>query len=114
MTLRVPKPQMLDIIPAGRIRHVEARVTLRACAKQLLPLPAPVQLVSMLHDMSGLVTQNGHARIPRAAFDIENHLFFKPHQPRMGEEERKGDARRILGTEPLARNPGMRTNRKIA
>ena len=35
-------------------------------------------------------------------------LRLEPHQPRMGEIERDGDAGRVVRAEPFARDPGMR------
>src|SRR5438132_13246664 len=58
--------------------------------------------------MAGLVAENAHAVGRRAAFDVDHHLALEPHQPRMGEIERNGDAGRIVWAEPLVRDPHVR------
>src|SRR5439155_642570 len=79
----------------------------RRGAEQLLPAPAAVQLVGVLHGMAGFMTENGHAFGPGATLDIEHHLLLELHQARMGEIERNRNARRVSRTEPLARYPGV-------
>src|SRR5262245_62047313 len=105
MALRIPKPKMLDITPAGRIGPIVARVAFRGQAEQLLPASAAVQLVGLLHRMAGLMTENGHALRPSAALDVEHHFLLKLHQAGMSEIEWDGNARRAVRTEPLARYP---------
>src|SRR5258708_33376050 len=107
MTLRIPAPKVLDIAPAGRIGPVIARVTFRGRAEQLLPAPAAVQLVGVLHGMAGFMTENGHALGPGATLDFEHPFLLELHQAGMGQIERDRNARRVCRTEPLARNPGV-------
>src|ERR1035437_9237516 len=92
MALRVPAPKMLDITPAGRIGPVIERVVFRRRAEQLLPAPAALQLVGVLHGMACLVTENGHALGPGAALDLEHHFLLEFHQAGMGKIERDGNA----------------------
>src|SRR4051812_17266265 len=107
MALRIPAPQVLDIAPAGRIGPVIARVAFRGRAEQLLPAPAAVQLVGVLHGMAGFMTENGHALGPGAPFDFEHHLLLELHQAGMSEIERDRNAGRVVRAEPLARYPGV-------
>ena len=44
----------------------------------------------------------------RAAFHVDDHLALEPHQAGMREIERDGDAGRVVGAEPLVRDPGVR------
>src|SRR5437773_8962884 len=81
MALRVPAPEMLDITPAGRIGPVVERVVFRRRTEQLLPAPAALQLVGVLHGMACLVTENGHALGPGAALDLEHHFLLESHHP---------------------------------
>src|SRR5262245_25773813 len=108
MALRIPKPQMLDITPAGWIGPVVERVAFRRQTEQLLPASAAVQLVGLLHRMAGLMPENGHALGPGAALDVEHHFLLELHQAGMGEIERDGNARLAVRTEPLARYPRVR------
>ena len=64
--------------------------------------------IGVLHHVAGLVAQDAHALAPGAAFDVDDHLALEPHQPRMREIERNGDARRVVRAEPFARKPGVR------
>jgi hypothetical protein len=64
----------------------------RGRAEQLLPAPAALQLVGMLHGMACLVTENSHALGPGAALDVEHHFLLELHQAGMGEIERDGNA----------------------
>src|SRR6202035_3631686 len=57
MALRVPEPKMLDILPAGRIGPIVARVMLRGPAEQLLPTPAALQLIAVLYGMACLMAE---------------------------------------------------------
>src|SRR6266567_6001604 len=107
MALRIPAAQVLDIAPAGRIGPVIARVAFRGRAEQLLPAPAAVQLVGVLHGMTGFMTQNRHALRPGAALDLEHHFLLELHQAGMGEIERDRNAGRVFRAEPLARYPGI-------
>ena len=107
MALRVPQPQMLDEISAGRIRPVIARIALRGSAEQLLPLATALQLIGVLHHVAGFVAKNAHAFGPGAALDVDDHLPLELHQALVGEIERDRDARRVFRAEPLARDPGM-------
>src|SRR6185312_4679836 len=108
MALRVPQPQMLDEIPAGRIGPVVARVAPRARAEQMPPLAPPRQRVAVLHHVAGLVAQNRHALGPGAALDVDDHLALEPDQPRVRQIERDTDAGGAVRAEPLAGNPGVR------
>src|SRR5689334_11670868 len=105
MALRVPEPKMLDVTPAGRIGSVVARVALRGRAEQVLPTPAAVQLVAVLHGMACLMAKNGHALGPGAALDVEHHFLLDLHQAGMGEIEWDGNAGHICRTKPFARYP---------
>src|SRR3954470_17776124 len=84
MALRVPEPKMLDKTPAGRIWPVVARVAFRRRTEQLLPAPAALRLVGVLHGMACLVPENRHALGPGAALDVEHHLLLELHQAGMG------------------------------
>ena len=108
MALRVPESKMLDKTPAGRIGPVVARVAFRRRAEQLLPAPAALRLVGVLHGMACLVPENGHALGPGAALDVEHHLLLEFHQAGMGEIEGNRDAGHICRTEPFARYPCVR------
>src|SRR5262249_31448731 len=110
VALRVPEAQMLDEIPAGRIRPVIARIALRGGTEQLLPAAAALQRMRVLHPGAGLVTKDRHAFRPAATLDVDDLFFLELHQPGMRQIERKGDAGRILGAEPFARDPGMRSH----
>src|SRR5712691_9788385 len=77
----------------------------RRRAEQLLPSPATVQLVAVLHGMACLVTENGHALGPGAALDIEHHFLLDFHKAGMGEIEWDGNAWHICWTKPFARYP---------
>src|SRR5579864_2059762 len=96
---------MLDITPAGRIGPVEARVAFRGRAEKLLPAPAALQLVGVLHGMACLMAENGHALGPGAALDVEDHFLLELHQARIGKIEGYRNARHACRTEPLARYP---------
>src|SRR5436190_7878547 len=108
MALRVPESKMLDIAAARRIGPVVARVVFRRRPEQLLPAPAALQLVGVLHGMAGLMTENGHALGPGAALDVEHHFLLELHQAGMSEIERDGNAGDICRTEPFARYPRVR------
>src|ERR1700745_1314785 len=105
MALRVPAATMLDRTPAGRIGPVIERVVFRRRAEQLLPAPAALQLVGVLHGMACLVTENGHALRPGAALDLEHHFLLELYQAGMGKIERDSNAGHICRTEPFAPYP---------
>src|SRR5258705_6625459 len=105
MALRVPATKMLDITPAGRIGPVIERVVFRRRDEQLLPTPAAMQLVGMLHGMARLMTENGHALGPGAALDLEHHFLLEFHQAGMGEIEGNRNAGHICRAKPFARYP---------
>ena len=105
MALRVPEPKMLDILPAGRIGPVVARVVFRGRAEQLPPTPPALELIGVLQGMACLMTKNGHALGPSAALDVEHHFFLDLHQTGMGEIEWDGNAGHICRTKPFARYP---------
>src|SRR3954465_7309548 len=107
MALRVPEPKMLDKTPAGRIGPIVARVVLRGRAEQLLPTPAALRLVGVLHGMARLVPENGHALGPGAALDVEHHFLLELHQAGMGEIERNRNAGHACRAKPFARYPAM-------
>jgi hypothetical protein len=67
-----------------------------------------VQLKGHLHHMAGFVAQDAHAIGRRAAFHVDDHFSLEPHQAGMGEVERNGDAGRVVGAEPLVRDPHVR------
>src|SRR4029434_7404134 len=83
-------------------------------AEQLAPAPPPVQSIGMLDHVAGLVPEDLHALLARASFDVEDHLALEPHQARMRQIKRNGDARRDVGTEPLIRDPEMWLDAEIA
>ena len=101
MALGVPEAQVLHEMLAGGIRPIVARIMPRGRAEQLLPTPAALQLVGMLHGMARLVTENGHALGPGAALDLEHHFLLEFHQAGMGEIEGNRNAGHICRTEPL-------------
>src|SRR5262245_39381621 len=105
MALRIPKPKMLDVTPAGRIGPIVERIALRGQAEQLLPASAAVQLVGLLHRVAGLMTENGHALGPGAALDVEHHFLLELHQAGMGKIEWDGNAGLAVRAEPFARYP---------
>src|SRR5580700_1848598 len=108
MALRVPEPKMLDILPAGRIGPVVARVVFRGPAEKLLPTPAALQLIAVLDGMACLMAENGHALGPGAALDVEHHFLLELHQAGMGKIEGYSNAGHICRTEPFARYPRVR------
>src|SRR5262249_52211449 len=114
MALRVPQPQMLDEMPAGRVRPVIPRIAPRGWSEQPLPATPAVQLIGVLHHVPGFVAQDAHALRPGAAFDVEDLLLLELHQPRMREIEGERDAQRIVRAEPFARDPGMRPRPDVA
>src|SRR4029077_12173845 len=97
----------LNILPAGRIGPVVARIVFRGSAEQLLPAPAALQLIAVLDGMARLMAENGHALRPGAALDVEHHLLFELHQAGMSEIERNGNSGHMSRTEPFARYPGV-------
>src|ERR1700722_19904819 len=105
MALGVPEPQMLDEMPAGRIRSIIARITLRGPAEQLLPSTATLQLIGVLQHMAGFMAKNAHAFRPSTALDVDDHFPLELHQAAVGQIERDSDARRVFRAEPLARDP---------
>src|SRR5215213_2490682 len=107
VALCVPEPKVLDITPTGWIGPVIPRVAFRGRAEQLLPAPASVQLVGVLHGMPGFVTEDGHTLGPSAALDIEHYFLLEPHQTGVGKIKRDRNAGRAIRTEPLARYPRM-------
>ena len=70
---------------------------------------AALQLIAVLDGMARLVAEDGHAFGPGAALDVEHHFLLELHQAGMGEIERDGNARRLVRTEPFARDPGVGT-----
>src|SRR5262249_57939196 len=107
MALRVPEPQMLDEMPAGRIRPIIARIALRGPAEQLLPSTTTLELIGVLQHMAGFMTKNVHAFRPSTALDVDDHFPLELHQAGMGPIERDSNAWRVFRAEPLARDPGM-------
>src|SRR5579863_4674947 len=105
MALRVPEPKMLDITPAGRIWTVVARGAFRGRAVQMLPTPAALQMVGVLHGMACLMTENGHARGPSAALDVEHHFLLELHQAGMSEIKWDGNAGHVSRAKPFTRYP---------
>ena len=114
MALRVPEPQVLDEIPARRIGPVIGRIASRRWAEQLLPAAAAMELIGVLDHMAGFVAEDAHAFGPGAALDVEDDLLFELHQARMRKIERKGDAGRRVGAEPLAGNPRVGLHPDVA
>ena len=57
--------------------------------------------------MSGFVTENAHAFRYGSPFHIEEHFSLEPHEARMRQIEWNGDARRVVGAEPLGGEPGV-------
>src|SRR5438128_2242086 len=98
---------MLDEISARRVRPVIAGIASRRRAEQLLPVAAAMQLIGVLDDMAGFMPENSHALGPGAALDVDDLLFLQPHEARMRQIERNGDARRVVRAEPFAGDPGM-------
>src|SRR6516164_7258854 len=113
MTLRVPQPQILNVIAAGGIGPVITRVTLRRGTKQLLPAAAAIELIGMGDHMSAFMPQDAHALGPFSAFDFENHFLFQLHQPGMRQIKRDGDARGVFRAEPFTGNPGVRPDTNV-
>src|SRR5215471_9811206 len=107
MALRVPESQMLDEMPAGRIRSIIARIALRGSTEKLLPSTTPLELIGVLQHMSGFMAKNAHAFRPSTALYVDNHFPLELHQAGVGQIERDSDARRAFRAEPLARDPGM-------
>jgi hypothetical protein len=61
----------------------------------------------MLDGMACLMSEDGHAFGPSAAFDVEHHFLLELHQAGMGEIEWDGNAGHICRTKPFARYPCM-------
>lgn len=114
MALRIPEAKMLHVILACRIGTIEARIMGRGAAEQFLPAAAALQPERVLHHVSGLVAENAHAFVARAAFHVDDHLAFEPHQARMRKVERDCNTGRGVGAEPLVRQPRMRTDAQVA
>src|SRR5262249_10385173 len=110
MTLRIPEPQALDELLARGIGAVVARISLGRRAEQLLPAAAAMQLIGLLHHVSGLMAQDAHALGPGATLDLDDHLLLELHQPRVRQEEGDRDPRGAFGAEPFARKPGVRSH----
>src|SRR3984885_11699470 len=66
-------------------------------------------MLGTLPRLASLMTENGHALGPSASLDVEHHFLLELHQAGMGEIERDGNARRLVRTEPFARDPGVGT-----
>src|ERR1051325_6932185 len=99
---------MLNKIPACRVRTIIIWILRRRATEQPLPAPITMKCVGVLHPVAGLLAKNAHPLRVRAAFDVDDHLALEPHQPRMREIERDGDAGRVLRAEPFGRQPDMR------
>ena len=57
--------------------------------------------------MTGFVSQDAHAFLVSAAFDLQHLFAFQLHQPRMRKIKRNRDARHAIGREPLFGQPNM-------
>src|SRR5215470_15001051 len=107
MALRVPESQVLDEMPAGRIRSIIARIALRGSTEQLLPSTTPLELIGVLQHMAGFMTKNAHAFRPSTALHIDDHFPLELHQAGVGQIERDSDSWRVFRAEPFARDPDM-------
>src|SRR5690606_9146647 len=77
----------------------------RGAAKEFAP-PAPaVQAVGELDGVPGLVAQDAHAFSRRVALGLEHLGALQAHKPLVGQVKRDGNARRLLGREPLVGEP---------
>ncbi len=76
MALRVPQPQMLDVIAARRIGPVIARIALRRRTEQLLPAAAAIKLIGVGDDMAAFVPQNAHAFATRCRPRLRGSFSF--------------------------------------
>src|SRR6059058_5516146 len=104
MALRVPEPEMLDEIPTRRIGAIILRIADRGTAEQTPPARVPMQRIGVLQHVARLVPKDAYAFRMGAALDVDDHLAFEPHQPRMRQIERKRNAGRVAGAEPFAGN----------
>src|SRR5215813_4752001 len=108
VALRVPQRQMIDVATTGWIWPIISWVAPRRWAEQLPPAAPAVQLIGHLHYMAGFVAQNAHTIRHRSPFDVDHPFALEPHQAGMGEVEGNRDAGRVVGAEPLVRDPGVR------
>jgi hypothetical protein len=83
-------------------------VGLRRVAEQLLASPPAAQAVGVLDGVAGLVAQDAHAPLGRAALDLAHLAALELRQPRVGEIERNGDARHAVGRVPFVGQPEVR------
>src|ERR1700730_18210533 len=107
MALCVPEAQMLDEMPAGRVRSIIARIALRGPSEQLLPSATSLQPIGVLQHMAGFMAKNAHAFRPSTSLDVDDNFLLELNQATVGQIERDSDARRVFRAEPLARDPGM-------
>ena len=108
MALRVPAVEMQHEALAVRLRRVVVGILHVGRAEHLLPPPPLPQLVGVVDGVPGLVAQDLHAPLGRAAFDLEHLRPLELLEPGMRQVERDRDARDAVGREPLRRQPEMR------
>src|SRR3984893_11864958 len=100
MALRIPKPQVLDEMPAGRVRAVVSRIAFRRWTEQLLPAATALELIGVLNNVPGSVTEDGHAFGHGGPLPADVFFLLQLQKPRVGPIEREGDARRAVRAEP--------------
>ena len=97
-----------------RLRQVEIRILDRRLAEHPHAAPAAAQRVGVVERVAGLVPQDLQAPLGRAAFDLQHLRCLEPHQPRMRQIERDGDAGDAVRREPLGRQPVVRPEGQAA
>ena len=108
MALRVPAVEMQDEALAVRLRRVVVGILHVGRAEHLLTAPPLAQLVGVVDGVPGLVAQDLHAPLGRAAFDLEHLRALELLEAGMRQVERDRHARDAVGREPLGRQPEMR------
>src|SRR5690606_24099335 len=114
MALGIPMPEMQHIVTACRAHAIDIRVRKRSLAERLPPVLTPTQSVRIVERMPDFVAQDTRHPVRVAAFDLAHHAPLQPHQARMSEIERNGDARYAVGREPLDRQPHVRPQNEAA
>ncbi len=108
MGLRIPPVEVQHVAATVGPRSVVLRVRLAVASEGLAPALLEVQAERRVDRVTGLVSQDAHARGRRSALDLQHLSGFQLHQPRVGEEERDGDTRHPVRREPLGRQPAVR------
>lgn len=86
----------------------------RRPAEELLTTRASTNCKGILNSVPGFMPKNAHAPFYVTAFDFEHLIQFKLGQTRMREIKRNGNAGHAIGSEPLIRQPEMRSESQPA